>query len=368
MLFRGKRGQQEAPDLILTIAELLMVLMAVTIIFGFIKYWSNDLTFEKRYIAKDSALLINSIYASPSKVYVPYYYDTHNFQIKFGESMDMRKKGTQDVVSKKIVHSMVKEKNDEKKNYEWYQFGKVKNNVFAKDWLKLHEGIKINKSGKKLGISEHFQENVLLLDCPSIDTDRIVGNVLFDPGHSENEGYFDGNHYYEGNIVGKILESIEISSPNFIFESTRKPDNKKVRLDDKDIQKLVDTGHSVIIGLHVGSYKSKTNIIRAYYSIESNDIIKKKSKKLACFILNEFAKFDKIDIDGTSIVPIYEGDYENALLPKDKVAILLEIGNINSINGYDMYDKSLSGPIIIGINDYFEGNYVYGTTSGTVVT
>lgn len=69
-------------DLWFNTFELLLVFLVGVILADMINGEANDSTFEKNYFARDNALLLNTIYASPGDITYQYPEDTKNFIVE----------------------------------------------------------------------------------------------------------------------------------------------------------------------------------------------------------------------------------------------------------------------------------------------
>jgi len=78
-VFSSKKAQGATTDLVLNIAELLFILISVVSTLAFINHWVADTTFEKNWLSKDIALMVDTIYTSPSNVFERYSYSRDKY-------------------------------------------------------------------------------------------------------------------------------------------------------------------------------------------------------------------------------------------------------------------------------------------------
>ncbi|MCP3683004.1 MAG: hypothetical protein GY861_09965 [bacterium] len=81
-IFRKKRGQ-------VTIETMIELFLATLIVIGLMTYVGNatsDTTFHKMFLARDVALLLDSVYAAPGDVDYIYYLGENTFRFDIGES------------------------------------------------------------------------------------------------------------------------------------------------------------------------------------------------------------------------------------------------------------------------------------------
>ncbi|MFH1399601.1 MAG: hypothetical protein ABIG95_05825 [Candidatus Woesearchaeota archaeon] len=76
----GKKGDV-SNETLFTIFELIVFLFFAYIMFSFVRDIERSTLFEKNYLARDIALVIDSVYASPHKTYYAYPENVSRFQI-----------------------------------------------------------------------------------------------------------------------------------------------------------------------------------------------------------------------------------------------------------------------------------------------
>ena len=318
-------------DLVVSIAVFFMLL-------AYVDQIGESLTFERDFLAKDIALLIDSIYASPSSLTLKYPQNTFWFDYKFEDNgVTVSEKG----LGKKSQSEFIRDNNleftektispekefEDKRSFAEKYFSP--STLFSVYKPELPEGTSVNlyflKNNKELDINneelilrpnklvcsdivtkENTQEKVLLIDQGDWDKNdkrpEITAAIAFPLYSNIKDKFKEIKHTRIGGIK----------------------DLKKERIDRTTIKRNIDNS-DIIISIYVGSYKDERNVIKAYYSSESKEEFKEKSKKLACLIVNRLLSNEKLgNIDGVSII-----ESDNSLIEKDKIAVLFEIGNIN---------------------------------------
>jgi len=319
-------------DLIVSIVVFIMLLTYVDQV-------GESLTFERDFISKDIALLIDSVYASPSSLSLKYPQNTFWFSYKFEDNQVsvierglLEKKARNEFITDKNLRfteqtfSPGKEFVDKRSFIEKYFSPST---LFSTYKPELPKGTSISlyflKDKKKLDINK--EELLLKPNKP------VCGRAATKENSKEktlliDQGDWDKNDK-RPEITGALAFSLDNNLKDKFKEITHTrigdiKDLQKQRLNVITIQRNKDNA-DMIIGLYIGSYKDERNVIKAYYSSKSNQKFKDKSKKLACLIINNILSNDKLmGIDGISIV-----ESDNSLIEKNKIAVLLEIGNIN---------------------------------------
>ena len=318
-------------DLVISIVVFIMLL-------SYVDRVGESLTFERDYLAKDISLLIESIYASPSSLVLKYPQNTFWFDYKFEDNKvtvsekGLGKKSPYEFISDKNMDfeektiSPKKEFKDKRSFMEKYFSPST---MFSVHKPKLPEGASISlyflKDNKRLAIDK----NELSLRPNKL----ICSDVITQENIKEKTLLIDQGDWNKNDKRPEITAAIAFS----IYSSTKDKfkeikhtrigeleDLKTERTDTTTIKENIASS-DMIIAFNIGSYKDQRNVIKAYYSSESNDELKEKSKKLACLIMNKILINEKLgNIDGISIT-----ESDNSLIENDKVSVLFEIGNIN---------------------------------------
>jgi len=77
----GKKGQEAEHEVIQTVIEAIMLAVFVYILFTFVSDIRGNTIFEKNYFARDLAMMVNTVYASPQDLVYVYPDNTSRFYI-----------------------------------------------------------------------------------------------------------------------------------------------------------------------------------------------------------------------------------------------------------------------------------------------
>lgn len=83
-IFNNKRGLEH--ELFFTVFEIILVAVIVFALLSFVNDVAKQTIFEKNYLARDLALLINTIYASPGEITYSYKENTNDFTFNFHDN------------------------------------------------------------------------------------------------------------------------------------------------------------------------------------------------------------------------------------------------------------------------------------------
>jgi len=297
---------------------LFQVLIAVTVYWilqSYIDSVAKDTMFEKSYLSKDLALLIDTIYSSPGEV--DYLYTNDRAELnKFEFDFDKQKVSVVEIEGK------------EKIKVE-YPYGEDLRFPYSGKKIQRVNQIALSKTKSNLEINPNFKSKIEKIKCPDINTKLDVKKlrILI---YSSEAGTAE-------NIGKKLAEKLKSS-----FKEATYSDLDKAKAKSKDFD--------LILGVKFNIDDKEKNVIKtSIYSLASEDV-KEKSHKLACRMINKL-----IDED-YPITYAYMGIYD--LMPikeKDKINVVLDLGNIknsvwiNTINDEDKANgliNSLSATII----------------------
>ena len=305
--------------------------------------WSDVETPYKAYLAKDMGLIIDSIFSSPGNIIINYTGNASDYVVDFNENSIAIKIDNDDGG---IIKS----------------FPGMKPNQIDLE-LEYPKKIKFAKIGDEIIIQDVVKKNLNTLKCDETKGESLKDKkILVDPG-------------YEKDKIEPSKEMCDIAN-SFIFEITNAWVNYFNILSTRNLHeygedegiisincndpsksdKLSDAG--VIISLRAGKNKDTTkNNIKAF--IVSGSVKEKESRKLACLIINSILEnkaFDNTKITGASIVPIdlevTDKDFPEGI--KDKIFVMLEIGNSENDNGKELLEKvpELGDSISKGFMEY----------------
>lgn len=105
---KNKRASEDVLSLTTVIEFILLLLVAGLIAMIIIRETNND-TFEKRFLAKDIAMFIDTLHASPNTILVRYPEDTFQYTYEFKKPKVTIYKENQKELSETFVFSMQKD-------------------------------------------------------------------------------------------------------------------------------------------------------------------------------------------------------------------------------------------------------------------
>lgn len=328
-----KRGA-ETLTLVYALELIAGVVIALLIIHVATSYGKGE-AINKKYLAKDLALQLNTLYAVPGNAYIVNSENMEKFSIRFNnefvEVYEFEKDPTRG------IYPYVRTENSKLD----LNFDKPKQLVLVKD-------------GPTIEIQETIPE-FKKSTCPDVNTKdlnwRNNKNIMIDPGH----GYKPGKESEdEAKTAMDIATSLKHAK---LWESNHKltrDGNVDLPVDDRLYIIERDNPH-MIISIHIGSYSNDINTVKAYIPKNPKE---KENWKLACLILNQLT--EKFEIDETKIIRIKIeelsfDDPKQVLKFPDKVSVMLEIGNIQSEKGKEMLKHivKISNSIHDGIEEYY---------------
>lgn len=305
--------------------------------------WSDSETPYKAYLARDMALVIDSLFSSPGNIIINYAQNVSKYYIDFNEnSTTVYKKTKIDGMSYKFVGYKGFEMDLTLENPAKIQFAKINDEIF---------------------IGESLKKNLNTLKCDETTKESLKDKkILVDPGY-EKDNLNPSNKICD--IANSFIFKITNAWVNYLnIFSTRNlneydEDEGIISINCNDPSKTDESSEAdVVISLREGKdeYTTKNNI-KAF--IVSGSGKEKESRKLACLIINSILEnkaFDDIWITGASIVPV-DLELNNKEFPeriKDKIFVMLEIGNSESDDGKELLKKipELGGSISNGFIEY----------------
>jgi N-acetylmuramoyl-L-alanine amidase len=347
-MFKSKRG--EVADLLMHPVFVIFVAFSVLLyLLWFAHGVGSAQTFEKKFLATDLALTIDSLLAAKDNVILYYLPQGKEFTPKFNYSFD---KNQVIIFEGKQIES----------NAGRYYFTSDPAISMKKTSLMFKEPFVLPRFallGNELLIDDAHDPkkrlNMYLLSCPS--KKLSFKKVTLDPGHGYTAdlrqgsiGFSSGNrkeYILTREIAGmaQSLDTVEVLS-----ELTRDGDFA-LSINDRKSR-----ARDVLISIHIGSYNTNDNFIKAYINYNSNK--RDESLKLACELINQISSNlieNNIKITGTAIIPIIpekKSDEQLNILVEDKPAVLLELGNIRRLNIFEHKNKiAIASGIIDGIKN-----------------
>ena len=328
-------------------SEVVAAAIILLLLFNHAMRWSSTERPYQAYLAKDMALVMDSLYSSPGgNLIVNYTQNASKFTVSIDEEKALLYKagiGT-DEISRKFIGTGT-DKIDEK-------------------LLEKPDKIQFAKIGNEILIDNLIKANLNILTCDEFSGEKLINKkILVDPGYEKNSIKPSGEMCGIANSFVSKLTATGVSSLN-IF-STRNLDEYDenvgiISINCNDLsksEKLYDA--DVVISLRSGKDKDTTNNIKAF--IVSGSEKEKESKKLACLIINSILEnkdLGDIKITGASVVPINlevtDNDFPDGI--KNKIFVMLEIGNTESEQGKLLLEKvsELGDSISRGFMEYGE--------------
>lgn len=330
-----KRGA-ETLTLVYALELIAGVVIALLIIHVATSYGKGE-AINKKYLAKDMALQLNTLYAIPGNAYIVNSENMEKFSIRFTEE---------------IVEVYEFEKDPTRGIYPYVRTANSKLDInFDKP-----KQLVLIKDGNEIKVQETIPE-FKKITCPEVNTKdlnwRANKNIIIDPGHGYDE---ESVKLKESDITTNIADSLTVHLWGTNYKLTRDW-NYAVTVNDR-LDIIESEKADMIISIHIGSYSDKDNIVYAY--IPKNSDKERENWKLACLILNSLN--EKFDIDETKIIrenikDLESTDPKQILKFSDKVSVLLEIGNLQSKKGQDMLKNivQISNSMYYdGIKEYYE--------------
>jgi|TARA_B100001971_G_C18242142_1_gene571624 hypothetical protein len=299
-----KRGKKATLEISLFwLMDILIFAVVFFLMMIYVDKTVESTTFEKHFLARDSALLIDTLYISPGNTIINYPQNTLWFSFNFNknkvevyEDETTRKPSSYFTEDKNMIFNYKDIQPEKKADLEKTLIEEY--NPFFTYTPELEEGASVklvfSKTGKDIVVDkqERAKLDTRLLECPYLEEETVQGAPP---------------------IISWLVNDPNELSPDLITK--------------------VDSAHISVITF-TGSYPDKTtNNMKAYIPIDENKF--KKSKKLACMILNNIIKNNNlkdtinrnslIDITGISIIP----SDSFSVLNNGNIIVLIEMGNTN---------------------------------------
>lgn len=141
-IFKNKKASTISHDLFFNVFELVLAIIVILALFNFVSDVAKQTIFEKNYLARDMAILINILYSAPGDV--AYYYDENTDKFTF------------DFQPNKIVIY----KPEDKENPQSYPFAENKNMQFRYNTLTSkqdRERIVFSKSDNQIIVTQEIK-------------------------------------------------------------------------------------------------------------------------------------------------------------------------------------------------------------------
>lgn len=349
MFRRGRKGDTDSAMFII-IFDLMMLGFLLLGLLTYVNSIEDNTHFDKKFISRDVALLVDTIYASPNDISCQY--DSAQRPISdFDISFDNKR-------------AIVTETGNPDALKLYYPFAADK--FFQSDYENLvaSETLYIDRYGSIFRISGTPSEKSASTCSVAINTTNVEWRnsmIFLDPGIGIEE--LQWSEYPDKNIMWVIGKQLRENGLTASFIGGDYPGKPSVS--DK-IKYIKEQKPALVIGLHPSQAAPSVIPITIYYNAESINLLK--NKKLACSIMNQFAqdktlnenfqaKEFKYVIQPLSISTIDDED-PRKILTSETVGIVIEIGNIVQPSGESIYDGSANAQYRI-IADIYEGLKVY---------
>ncbi len=314
---RGRRLSKKAAAgiLMMELFQLAASVMVLTTELVFIGGIAERFTVEKNMYARDTAMLVDLMYGTPSNFNYLYHVkamgeELFNFNIS-GFTSSVSTGGYPLPAS-----------------YGFYEnMGLERIRVSEKEVVGF---FRFFKEGNKISASKEGKGNMLLLQCSNIKTSQSGWKsipVVLDPGHGGNDKGFANSRdasFYESEITIGIANAIGLAGRISNNVMTRTGDVEKSESARKSV---IEKEKGIVIGIRVGSNtKTLNNPIKVYINAEADKETREKSAKLGCLIINSLLSNKDEDIQDINMVGI--APTGSSVLPNDRPGVILELGNI----------------------------------------
>ena len=355
----GKKAQTATEDIIWVIIELVILAMAGFSIwfYAYHKIENND--FEEQFLARDIALTVDAMQASPSNIRYFYYLPERNrFNILFSINDETKKN--------RIIISSSEEK------FGYYPFITYQENIKKFKLEKKNQekkGIILLKTRDFFEITdepltkslfhipeEKFEQDKLTDEQAQEKLDKIISDqepiskkceleipdvILLDPLTYEGETYAEKKSEMSAAIADAISAGIKdrLNQPVFHtrqdkLTSTDSSITERKRKEDSTIAGLRELVDAII---SIGIAESNANTVKIFYPYLENKCIEKENRALAILILNKLTEDKELALDGVSLIPLIIE--ENSILSEEKISFLIEVNTIAENSALSLNEK-----------------------------
>lgn len=358
-LISSKKGLIE---IILTPTFITLIVLGVILIsmLGKINALGSQTSFEKKFLATDLGVAVNAMHAINGNAYLNFAgLAKYNLSYGIGPS----------IVE---VFQGAKEKDKEKGSYPFTEDGPGGIYLLHSELKPKNESIStvfLIKQGSQMRIDSpevsQLRANLKAISCSSKRFSPLQSLVI-DPGHGWSESEQKGSRGFvnQNNNWAESAKTLELANRmqmlNRLVASIK---STRGWAGDNSIamQSRIDNAKQAegIISLHVGSSPFLENRMLAYYNVHSEK--KEQSIQLGCHILNAVSNAFP-EINAIALIPVnveqelmIDPESHYAILLPGSVAVLLEIGNIQSPSPNIVIDKQLElvrDGIFKGVSEY----------------
>lgn len=334
---------QASTEALFVLSEILLVVAAIFLIFGKITSIEDDQLFLKKYYSRDLAVLIDQIQGMNGNllyIYNPAQTTLSKLDFKFTKTAVRAGDDLYTVAAKGI------------KEIE----------------IQKPKSLRITKENNKITVQENklpsgVQFNPNKINCPEIKT--TINNLIIDPGHGYNKDTelgdtgFKTEQKQESILMANLAASVQsaLRVLNINSDTTRNTlisptEESKTTEERKNFVQNADT----IISLHANKDAPENNNLKAYINFNSQKYLE--SYKLACEILNSISDKFVLETTGAAIIPVDLNQLDNEdpkqILLGQKIAVQIEVGNIDAKNSFIENYAKLAPAIASAINEYDE--------------
>lgn len=313
-----KRGQ-------LPLKASIELIVAIVVFLLFIhvgKVWGNGEVFQKLRAAEETSLLINAMYTSDGNSYITYPVNVSKFNFKF------------------LPNTVIVSKQNPDPTQGVYHFVKVGNPKFNTELENPQKMILARLAGN-IEILEDEEPNLNYVSYEDTDTKSYFAGKTILLGIDKTTIQSNAKLNYAKDMLTLVQDSLSYIVPSqdiYLTEET---------LDVVGSGNSVTEPKDITLIIKIGEYADQRNILKAYYPTGPEE---DKNKKLAALIINKILE-KGIAINGANIIP---SDAISVLNDNnERLAVLVEIGNINSDKSKAMLDNKVY-EISDGIKEAFE--------------
>lgn len=321
LFHHAKRGQEH---LYFVLFEIILIVLVTSIIFNKINDIRKDQIFQKKFLARDLALVKNVEYAAPGVLAYAYGKQAEQFpqfEITFADNA-VSFSGTP------------------------YPYA-ANTNVFLQSEPQMLTGVKaiaLVRSGRDQFISNYGPINPLRLQCGD-QFERISGKITLDAGHGYNEALIERQQKEgaseqeikqvagdrgiitavgaESELMRLLAASIYGHDPNLYGQTRNLKEDTALSLEER--RRLID---GAVLSLHART----DTTLKAY--IDAQGKKRAASEQLACAILSSLVDYFPDAFTGVSIIPIESAalapDDPKQVLASDKPGVFLELGDMRN--------------------------------------
>lgn len=328
-----------------------IIFVAVLVLFyllWFIHSMGSSLSFEKRFMAADMALTVDSLLAAKDNVVLYYVPQNEKFVPKFNYDFDSN------------VVTVFEGAKDEAEAGVYY-FTSDPSIKFDRTLVKFRPPFvlpRFSRRGSTLSVDDGNLPdkkiiNIYALSCPK---QRFgYGSITFDPAHGVDAKLKKGDSGFTAGKLSEFELTREISSMVKVLDTGK---HIGVFTRDADIDLSIDDRKKAVvdsvISLHVGSVKSSDVFVKAYVNYGSKKM--NESLKLACELVNAVSSSlleSKVKVSGVAVIPVIPSNEPEqfGILLDDRPAVMLEVGNINTAMFSSDNKKAVASGIIEGVKN-----------------